>query len=155
MTEEKYIVTDIHKITSKRDMFYIQPIDNPLGNIKDGHLFNSFEEAHGSFELGDPVSPIYSNGRIIGATKLIYLCRVHARIISADGTVAFCQDYGDVAIKLKEGAPRPARGDYVILGCRDDDHCYEIVENITALELRKEFLLHKAAPYISILPKQL
>ena len=139
MKDGKYIVTGIERARPQKDRILIQPIDNPLGNIEGGHIFNHFEADQGSFALGDSVSV----SQIYGIKKTTYDCRVRARIISADGTVAFCKDYGDVAIKLADGAPRPARGDDVILGDYDEKHRYEILENLTALRLRKEFLLQK------------
>ena len=153
MTDEKYIVTEIKEVTSTRDQFYIQPIDSPLTNTKDGHLFNSFEAPHGSFDLGDSVQPVYFGTRIINAKKLTYNCRVQACIIDATGDpiTAFCEEYGDIAIKLKDGTPRPARGDDVIIRNLDDGTGYEILENLTALKLRTDFLYHKKYP--SVCPK--
>jgi hypothetical protein len=146
MTDEKYIVTKIEKVSNTRDNFYIQPIDSHLTNTKDGHIFNSFEAPHGSFELGDSVQPIYSYNRIIGARKLTYEGRIHARIIDATGTMsAFCEEYGDITIQLtKVSVPVPARGDEVIIRKLDDNTGYEILENITLLKLRRDFLYEKA-----------
>lgn len=133
----KYIVTEIQKGTLERDSYCIQPTDDPLNNIDGGHLFFHFEDVQGSFELGESVE-VHTLG---GIRKISYDRRTVAKIISADGLTAFCKEYGDVAIKLKEGAPVPARGDDVILGGYDDEHRYEIIENLTALRMRQEFLL--------------
>ena len=133
----KYIVTKIEKGTLKRDSYCIQPIDDPLNNIDGGHEFFYFEDARGAFEVGDSVQVT----PFVGIRKTSYDRRTVAKIISADGQVAFCKEYGDVPIKLKTGAPVPARGDVVILGGYDDEHRYEIIENLTALRIRQEFLL--------------
>ena len=147
MTDEKYIVTKIEKVSNTRDRFYIQPIDSPRTNWGCSHT-NNFEAPHNSFELGDSVQPFYQNDCITGARKLTYNCRVRARIIDATGNqiTAFCEEYGDIAITLKVGVPRPARGDDVILRNRDNSPYYEILENITLMELRKSFLVHKQCP---------
>lgn len=144
MTDEKYIVTKIEKVSNMRDRFYIQPIDSPRSNWGCSHTTN-FEAHHGSFELGDSVQPLYQNDCITGARKLTYDCRMHAIILDNTGNPisAFCEELGDIAITLKVGVPRPVRGDEVIIRPRDKSPYYEILENLTLLEVRKTFLACK------------